>query len=126
VGKNICVRLFSPTTTDRALVLTSANDGTDRVFVAQQGGTIRILQQSTGAFLQNFMTVPNVLNDGEAGLLGLVFHPLYVSNGRFFVVELFLSFSGFVSVSFLWFTHSHSPLTLSFSLSLFLQSITRA
>src|SRR5262245_60787960 len=33
----------------------------------------------------SFLTIPGVLNNGEAGLLSIVFHPNYKNNGRFFV-----------------------------------------
>ncbi|HYC38979.1 MAG TPA: PQQ-dependent sugar dehydrogenase [Chitinophagaceae bacterium] len=62
----------------------SANDGTNRFFVVQQGGTIRVFS-STFASLGTFLTVTGVSTGGERGLLSLVFHPNYASNGFFFV-----------------------------------------
>jgi len=62
-----------------------AGDGTDRLFIEEQGGVIRVLQP--GAFLPTvFLDIrTKVVSGGEQGLLGLAFHPQYASNGRFFV-----------------------------------------
>ncbi|HVF30981.1 MAG TPA: PQQ-dependent sugar dehydrogenase, partial [Pyrinomonadaceae bacterium] len=64
--------------------VTSANDGTNRLFVVEQGGTIKVVQPGSNT-VTNFVTIPNVLSGGERGLLGLAFHPQYSSNRRFFV-----------------------------------------
>jgi glucose/arabinose dehydrogenase len=59
--------------------------GDDRLFVVEQAGTIRIVDargNTTGTFLD--ISGP-VLSGGERGLLGLVFHPDYATNGFFFV-----------------------------------------
>jgi glucose/arabinose dehydrogenase len=68
--------------------LTHAGDGSGRLFVVDQVGQIRIIQD--GALLSDpfldltgeIVTV-NPFFD-ERGLLGLAFHPDYASNGRFF------------------------------------------
>jgi glucose/arabinose dehydrogenase len=62
----------------------NAGDGTNRVFIVQKGGTIRVYNQSFG-FLATFLTVSNVSTDGERGLLSIAFHPSYTSNGFFYV-----------------------------------------
>ena len=67
------------------LFLTHAGDGTNRIFVVEQGGRIKVVQPGS--------TTPTVFLDissrlvagGEQGLLGLAFHPGYAGNGRFFV-----------------------------------------
>ncbi len=67
----------------------SPNDGTGRLFIVDQTGTIRILQN--GSLLPTpFLNITALLapiNTGydERGLLGLAFHPNFASNGRFFV-----------------------------------------
>jgi glucose/arabinose dehydrogenase len=63
----------------------TAKDGTGRLFVVEQAGTIRIIQR--GALLPGpFLNITNLVESGgEEGLLGLTFHPLYKTNGRFFV-----------------------------------------
>ncbi len=65
--------------------MTSARDGTNRLFIVQQGGIIRVLQP--GATTPNdFLNITSrVLSGGERGLLGLAFHPQYATNRRFFV-----------------------------------------
>jgi glucose/arabinose dehydrogenase len=68
------------------LYLTHAGDGSGRLFIVEQNGLIRILQN--GAVLEKpFLDLtPLVSRDGsERGLLGLAFHPSYADNGQFFV-----------------------------------------
>ncbi|HET8643956.1 MAG TPA: PQQ-dependent sugar dehydrogenase [Vicinamibacteria bacterium] len=56
-----------------------------RLFVAEQGGRIRIVRGGT-VVPQPFLDLSaSVSRGGEQGLLGLAFHPRYDSNGRFFV-----------------------------------------
>jgi glucose/arabinose dehydrogenase len=67
------------------LDLEQPNDGSGRLFVVEQGGTIRIIQN--GALLpQPFLNISGkVIVDGEMGLLGVTFHPSFPSNGKFYV-----------------------------------------
>jgi glucose/arabinose dehydrogenase len=62
-----------------------AGDGSGRLFVAEQEGTIRIVRD--GAILdQPFLDIrARIASGGERGLLGLAFHPDYPSDPRFFV-----------------------------------------
>jgi hypothetical protein len=62
-----------------------AGDGSNRLFIVEQGGVIRVLQpgQTTPTVFIDIHT--KVTAGGERGLLGLAFHPLYSQNGRFFV-----------------------------------------
>ncbi len=55
------------------------------MFILEQGGTIRVLQpgSSTPTLFLDIHT--KVVAGGEQGLLGLAFHPLYSTNGRFFI-----------------------------------------
>src|SRR4030095_725012 len=62
----------------------NAGDGTNRIFIAHQGGLIKVYSQSY-AFLGDFLTVSNVGTGGERGLLSIAFHPDY-ENNRFFYV----------------------------------------
>src|SRR5689334_23231071 len=65
--------------------LTSARDGSKRLFVVEQGGTIEVVAPS-GATPATFLDISSrVVSGGEQGLLGLAFHPAYRTNGRFFV-----------------------------------------
>jgi len=67
------------------LDLEQPNDGSGRLFVVEQRGTIKIVQN--GALLpQPFLDVSNkVIFQGEMGLLGLTFHPAFQANGKFYV-----------------------------------------
>jgi len=67
------------------VALEMPNDGTNRFFVVEQAGTIKIFQNgAVGA--QNFLDITSeVLSGGELGLLGVTFHPNFSANGRFFV-----------------------------------------
>ena len=65
--------------------LTHAGDGSGRLFVVEQAGKIRIVQN--GSLLSTpFLDIQNrVTSGGETGLLSTAFHPNYRSNRRFFV-----------------------------------------
>ncbi|HZD95334.1 MAG TPA: PQQ-dependent sugar dehydrogenase [Candidatus Sulfotelmatobacter sp.] len=60
-------------------------DNSGRLFVVEQGGTIKIIQN--GAVLgQPFLNISaKVINQVEMGLLGLSFHPSFSSNRKFYV-----------------------------------------
>lgn len=60
-------------------------DGTDRMFVSMKNGSILVYTRSTGQLIGTFLEIPNVLDDQEAGLTNLAFHPQFASNKRFFV-----------------------------------------
>ncbi len=65
--------------------VTSARDGTNRLFIVEQEGLIKVLQPgaTTPTLFLNLVTP--VLLAGERGLLGLAFHPGFDANRRFFV-----------------------------------------
>ena len=67
------------------LFVTNARDGSGRIYVVEQGGTIRVVsggRLSSSPFLDiGALTAAG----GERGLLGLAFHPAYARNGRLFV-----------------------------------------
>jgi glucose/arabinose dehydrogenase len=67
------------------LDLEQPNDGSGRLFIVEQGGTIKILQN--GAVLpQPFLDISSkVINKVEMGLLGLTFHPGFQTNHKFYV-----------------------------------------
>ena len=70
---------------ENPLFLTHAGDGTARLFVVEQPGRIRILDQ--GVLIPSpFLDITDrVLSGGERGLLGLAFHRDFRRNGRLFV-----------------------------------------
>lgn len=65
--------------------VTGAGDGTNRLFVIEQGGRIKVLEPgaTTPSVFLNISS--RVLAGGERGLLGLAFHPDFSNNRRFFV-----------------------------------------
>ncbi|MFZ5660181.1 MAG: PQQ-dependent sugar dehydrogenase [Pseudomonadota bacterium] len=65
--------------------VTHAGDGSGRLFILEQPGRIRIVQQ--GRLLPTpFLDITKqVRAGGEQGLLGLAFHPKYRQNGRYFI-----------------------------------------
>lgn len=64
-----------------------APDGSKRMFVVEQGGTIKVFQNSKDvASASTFLDIKNkVTSGGERGLLGLAFHPDFKTNGYFYV-----------------------------------------
>ncbi|WP_228845453.1 PQQ-dependent sugar dehydrogenase [Phototrophicus methaneseepsis] len=75
----------------RPLYLTHAADGTDRLYLVQQGGRILVMQN--GEFVvSDFLDVSDLVSPeangsgySERGLLGLAFHPGYAENGFFYI-----------------------------------------
>ncbi len=67
------------------VLVTSAKDGSNRLFVVEQGGVVRVAQPGANTSTTFLNITSRVLSGGERGLLGLTFHPAYETNGRFFV-----------------------------------------
>jgi len=59
---------------------------TDRIFIVEQLGRIRVLQLANGA-MSTFLDIRSRVHDSgnEQGLLGLAFHPDYAENGYLYV-----------------------------------------
>jgi len=67
------------------LDIQQAGDGSGRIFVVEQGGKIRIIQNG-GILGTPYLDVSSlIVSGGETGLLGLAFHPSYSTNGCFYV-----------------------------------------
>ncbi|MCJ7659058.1 MAG: PQQ-dependent sugar dehydrogenase [Anaerolineales bacterium] len=65
--------------------VTHAGDGSQRLFVIEQPGLIKIIQKS-GVLPDPFLDIrENISSGGERGLLGLAFHPDFASNGHFYI-----------------------------------------
>jgi uncharacterized repeat protein (TIGR03806 family) len=69
---------------------------TNRLFVVEKGGDIEVISNLAAPAAQTFLNLDAIVNartaqgeafmtNGEAGLLGLAFHPQYATNRRFFV-----------------------------------------
>ncbi len=84
------VRAFPELQFRRPIVVTHAGDGTNRVFVAEQLGVIRVFAnnpdvEETQVFLDIESRVVYTDKENEEGLLGVAFHPRFKQNGQFFV-----------------------------------------
>lgn len=65
-------------------------DGTNRLFVVDQIGQIRIIDANLGLISEPFLDIADRMVEltpeyDERGLLGMAFHPDFINNGRFFV-----------------------------------------
>ncbi len=79
----ICSELEAP------IGIVNANDGSNRLFVIEQSGRVRIVKNGT-LLPTPFLDIEgktDKLNSiySEKGLLGLVFHPQYKTNGKFYI-----------------------------------------
>jgi len=81
------VNAFPNLTFTQPVFLTHANDGTNRIFVVQQNGLIRVFpNDSAVTSATTFLNISSrISTGGERGLLGLAFHPNYATNGYFYV-----------------------------------------
>jgi glucose/arabinose dehydrogenase len=81
--------------------LTHAGDGSNRVFVVEKGGYIRVFaNDSNVSSYQTFLNVTNLISTNyvEKGLLGMAFHPNYTSNRYFYIYYTRLS-DGAITIS---------------------------
>ena len=78
---------FPELTFERPVDLQHAGDGSGRLFVVEQEGTIRVFENRPDvASSEVFLDITDrVQCCGERGLLGLAFHPDFAQNGIFFV-----------------------------------------
>jgi glucose/arabinose dehydrogenase len=77
--------------------LTHSGDSTDRIFVVEQAGKIKVFQNSQSvSSAKEFLDITDIVySGGELGLLGLTFHPDYQNNGYFYVNYTYDSGSDF-------------------------------
>ncbi len=85
--------------------------GDDRIFVIEQWGRVRIIQDGellASPFLDIRDQIPDLLSDfDERGLLGLAFHPDFKNNGKFYVAHSgHLNSQGDLAKD-LWWSHSN-------------------
>ena len=92
VGEKIITMCVQPVVhgLHNPLAAVHANDGSHRVFIGEQRGIVHVIDASGKKSEKPFLNVTRlILNSGQAwderGFLGLVFHPKYAKNGRFFV-----------------------------------------
>ena len=72
------------------VLVANASDGSGRLFIVDQAGQIRIVENNGNLLPTPFLDITSVMITPDAGfdergLLGLAFHPDYANNGRFFV-----------------------------------------
>ena len=80
----VLVRVLSGVPLDAPVDFENAGDGTGRVFIVEQSGSVRVILPGggNGTFLD---LQDRVFHSGESGLLGIAFHPEYENNGHFYV-----------------------------------------
>ncbi|MFD1140424.1 PQQ-dependent sugar dehydrogenase [Larkinella insperata] len=78
---------FPSLTFKQPVELTHANDGTNRLFLIEQEGKIRVFENNAATkTAETYLDiVTKVASGGEMGLLGLAFHPDFKQNGYFYV-----------------------------------------
>ncbi len=65
--------------------ITNAGDGTNRLFIVEQSGRIRI-HNGASLLVTPFLDISSIISSGgERGLLSLAFHPGYAINRYFFI-----------------------------------------
>jgi hypothetical protein len=80
------LRLLPVGTFSSPVHVTSARDGSRRLFVVERQGRVVVFRPLSTMPPAVFLDIRDkVLAGGERGLLGLAFHPDYPTNGRFFV-----------------------------------------
>ncbi len=68
------------------VLATSARDGSNRLFIVEQSGKIRVMASPTAATATTFLDLTAKISCcNERGLLGLAFHPQYATNRKFYV-----------------------------------------
>jgi glucose/arabinose dehydrogenase len=70
---------------ERPLSITHAGDGSDRLFVVEQRGTVYVVRDGIVSDAPYLDVSDRTRVSGERGLLGLAFHPDFATNGRLFV-----------------------------------------
>ena len=85
----VCVKPLA-TGLRNPLSATHSGDGSGRLFIIEQIGTIRILTANNTLLTRPFLDIQSQIlistrRGDERGLLGLAFHPNYRNNGKFYV-----------------------------------------
>lgn len=83
-------RAFPNLSFERPIVVTHAGDGSNRVFVAEQDGVVKVFPndqecEEATVFLDIDERCVYADTQNEEGLLGMAFHPKYKENGQFFL-----------------------------------------
>lgn len=86
----LCVESYQGPLFANALLAVHSNDKSHRLFVGEQRGLVYVILPNGTKVDEPFLNLTDkIINSGvpwdERGFLGLVFHPDYKTNGRFFV-----------------------------------------
>ncbi len=82
----ILVNAFPNLSFSEPLDLQTANDGSNKIYVAEKKGTIKVFENEAEATSSGtFLDLGNISATSEQGLLGFAFHPNFSSNGFFYV-----------------------------------------
>ena len=89
-GEYTAVNAFPNLNFNDPVGIYTTGDGSDRLFVVEQPGKIKVFENSSSATsTQVFLDITGIVDQGggytEEGLLGLAFHPDYSENGYFYV-----------------------------------------
>ena len=82
------INAFPNLTFNQPVLITHAGDGSDRLFVAEKAGVIRVFPNDRDTEQDSlFLDISARVDDAgnEKGLLGLAFHPEFETNGYFYV-----------------------------------------
>ena len=91
-------QVFAANAFHSPLYLTHAGDGSDRIFVVEKGGRIRVMPNRDDAVATDFLDLRARVNArGDGGLVGMAFHPEHGTNGLFYVFYTHGSFFSRVS-----------------------------
>jgi len=92
------INAFPNLSFSQPLDLQVADDGTNRIYVAEKGGTIKVFENNSQATeTETFLDLENISTTSEQGLLGFAFHPEFESNGHFYVYYTPISSVAYVS-----------------------------
>ena len=80
-------RAFPLLTFSSPVGVRSADDGTNRMFVVEQSGVIKVFENNDAVTSARIFLDfrDSVTSGGETGLLGLAFHPQHETNGYFYI-----------------------------------------
>lgn len=77
--------------------IVNAHDGSNRLFIVQQGGIIRVWN---GSSLSNFVDISSIISTGgERGLLSMAFHPNFNGTSNRFFYVYYTNTNGNIEIS---------------------------
>ena len=86
-GPTLAATVLDPVASglSQPVFVTSAKDGSGRLFVVEQTGKVRVIKGGVLLFTPLIDLTAAISKGGERGLLGLAFHPSFKTNGLFYV-----------------------------------------